>query len=123
MGILSRFFESHVETRDHHPEPRLKTRYFKTTKPKLLEACRQWINQESFLTLLDQSDERGEIAVQVTGKRKGLMVITIISVNPIRTAVDVSFTVDRGLNFGYGQTLCDMLYKKLGSTFEQVSQN
>lgn len=121
MGMLSRLIESHVETRDHHPEPRLKTRYFKTTKLKLLNACREWIEQERFLTRLDQSEERGEIAVQVSGKRKGLLVITIISVNPIRTAVDVSFTVDRGLNLGYGQALCDLLYERLASAFEQVS--
>lgn len=122
MGVLQRLFENHIETKDQHSDPRLRTHYFKATKPKLLEACRQWIEKESFLTLLDQSDERGEIAAQVKGRRKGLLVLTVISTSPFRTAVDVSFTVDRGLNLGFGQALCEKLYTALRKTYEEVDQ-
>ncbi len=123
MSFFSRLIESRVETRDHHEDSRLRTQYFKTNKNRLMEACLNWIKQEPTLTLLDESNDRGEIAAKVKGGRKGLLVLTIVPTRPMQTAVDVSFAVDRGLNMGYGQKLCASLYAKLGKEFDRVGRN
>ncbi|WEG13912.1 hypothetical protein PU629_05975 [Pullulanibacillus sp. KACC 23026] len=120
MSFFSRLFETHIETRDNHSDQRLKTHYYKATKNKILETCREWINKEHALTLMADSADRGEIAAKVHGKRKGLLVLTVISASPMKTSVDVSFTVDRGLNAGYGQTLCSSLYQHLSRTYQLV---
>lgn len=120
MGLFSKLFETRVETRDDHPDQRLRTRYYKTTKSKLFQACQDWITKENALTLIGQSEERGELAANVKGKRKGLLVLTIVSTNPFKTALDLSFSVDSGLNAGYGQALSNRLFTQIDQLFDRL---
>ncbi|MFC4618243.1 cytosolic protein [Camelliibacillus cellulosilyticus] len=110
---LSRLFDSHVETSERHPEETLQTHYYKTSKDKMMQALEELIAARQDFSLLDISKERGEMSVNVTGRKKGFLVITIVSVRPFRTSVDFSFTIERGLNLGYGQKLVRDLYERL----------
>jgi hypothetical protein len=121
MSGLSRLFENHVESRDSHPDPKLKTRYFKASKNNIIDRCREWIEHTQGLELLEVSVERGELAAKVNGKRKGLLVLTVITVRPFQTAIDLSFTVDKGLNRGYGQSLYQALCTSVGKRYEAIS--
>ncbi|HET6871797.1 MAG TPA: hypothetical protein VFH42_02300 [Sporolactobacillaceae bacterium] len=121
MSLLSRLFETHVESRDNHSDPNLKTRYFKSTKNNVMDEVRKWIEQTKGLELLDVSDDRGELAAKVNGKKKGLLVLTVITVRPFRTAIDLSFTVDKGLNSGFGQSLYNSVCTSVGKRYELVT--
>ncbi|HSU79380.1 MAG TPA: DUF1499 domain-containing protein [Candidatus Angelobacter sp.] len=121
MGALNRLFETHVESRDNHPDPKLKTRYFKTSKSNVMDEVRAWIESSKGFELLDVSEERGELAAKVNGRKKGLLVLTVITVRPFRTAIDLSFTVDKGLNRGYGQSIYQSVCDTVGKRYEAVS--
>lgn len=114
---------THFETKDHHEQSMLKTQYFKSTKDRLIKGCKEVIQADPELKIIAESAERGEISVQLLGKKKGLLVISIISVSPLKTAVDFSLTIDNGLNFGFAEARIQKFYKKLSDTFPVVSQN
>lgn len=124
MGIVSkitRFFEGHIETSDHHEDERLRTRYYKATKDKLIGALEAIISKDASLTMLDVSKERGEVAATITQGKKGILVLTVISVGPYKTSVDMSYTVDRGTLGGSGMRLIERIYSELDSQFSVVT--
>ncbi|MBM7683467.1 hypothetical protein JOD43_003647 [Pullulanibacillus pueri] len=110
---ISAFLNSHVETSERNEDESLRTHYYKTTKDKMMNAISEWVTKDQRFSLLDESKERGELSVNVVKGKKGFLVITVTSVRPFRTGVDFSFTVEKGVNFGYGQKLIRQFYANL----------
>jgi|GEM_PF-2163149 len=117
MSKLRAFFNSHVETSDRNEDETLKTHYYKTSKDKLMEGIQSIISNERQFSLLDVSKERGEISVNVIKGKKGFLVITVVNVRPFKTAVDISLTVERGMNLGYGQKMIRQFYQRLDKDY------
>ena len=120
MGIMS-FFSGNIETSDHHNDALLRTHYYKATKEKILGELETLINKEPSLSMIEVSKERGEAAANVTKGKKGLLVITVIGVGPFKTAVDITFSVDRGFVGGFGRRLVQKVYAQLEGYFPKVS--
>jgi hypothetical protein len=80
------------------------------------------LNQSNQFQLLNVSTERGEISANIKRPRKGLLVFTVVSVRPYRTAVDISVSFDTilGVDFGRSHKLIQSLYKELEQHFEYV---
>lgn len=115
MGLfakLAAFMDDRVETSDHHADARLRTHYYKASKDKTMAALQKIFEEQKFV-LLDLSSERGELSVMVGARKKDLLVATIIPVGPSRTAVDFTYSVERGWNAGVGQKLISALYRQL----------
>jgi len=120
MGMMSKvgaFFNSHVETSERDEDETLKTHYYKTSKDKLMEGIQSIIFSEEQFSLLDVSKERGEISVNVIKGKKGFLVITVVNVRPFKTSVDMSLTVEKGMNLGYGQKMIRQLYHRLDKDY------
>ncbi|MED4016234.1 MULTISPECIES: cytosolic protein [Sutcliffiella] len=119
---LKSFFSTQTETRENHIDEQLKSRYYKTTTKKAIEAIKTVIHQEDGLTVKSVSEEHGEIAVEVRKGKKAFMIITVISVRPFETAIDFSVTTETVLpsDFGYSRKLIFIMYEKLGKQLTYV---
>lgn len=120
---IKALFGSHFETKDQHYINELRTKYFKTTKDRLYKGCFNIIEKDSNLQLLAESIERGEISARFASGKKGICVLTIVSVAPFQTAVDISITIDKGYNFGFAQKVVQSFYQKLGQEFQILERN
>lgn len=119
---IKSFFSTQTETRENHINEQLKSRYYKTTTKKAIEAIKTIIHQEDGLTVKSVSEEHGEIAVEVRKGKKAFMIITVISVRPFETAVDFSVTTETVLpsDFGYSRKLIIKMYEKLNKQLTYV---
>ena len=118
---LVRYFDSHVETSDHHVDERLQTHYYKATKDKAMKAVEEIINNDPSLSLIEVSKERGEVAANIVKGKKGLLVITIINVGPYKISVDVACSSDKGFLGGFGIRQVLQFYSGLNSQFATIT--
>lgn len=117
---FGQLFSKRTETSEQHALKELKTRYYKTTKDKALEAAEKVIQEQQW-TVKRVEAERGEIvATSLNGKN--LFIVTVITVKPFRTAVDVSCSIDTVLPSDFGQSRKAILafYKALDQNLTYV---
>lgn len=114
MGIKE-FFSNRAETGEKHPNDALKTHYFKATKEQAFAAAREVLQKNYKGEIVTNSPERGEIVFQVTGGKKALIVVTVVSVRPYRTAIDFSVSTETPLpvDFGNSKKIVETSYKAL----------
>ncbi|RBW71502.1 cytosolic protein [Bacillus taeanensis] len=116
-------FSSHSETSEQHGNETLKTRYFKTSKEKALQECLNIVKQNNNFEILSVYEERGEISVQIKSPKKALMVMTVITVQPFRTAIDFSVSTETKLptDFQYSSKVIEGMYEKLEKALPLVN--
>lgn len=112
---LASFFSNRAETRDHHVDVRLKTRYYKTTKDKGLQALENFFKHSQRFEINSMSTEHGEISVNVKKGKKAFIIATVIMVRPFQTAIDFSVMTESLLpiDFGYSTRLILELYEQM----------
>jgi hypothetical protein len=122
MGKIKRFFSDHTETKENHELESLQTRYYKVKNDVLMKKIEELINGSNKYKLLGVSIERGEISANIKKPQKGLIVFTVVSVRPFRTAVDLSVSFDTliGIDFGRSQRVIQSLYTDIDKHFEYV---
>lgn len=123
LSIWQKFQQTlsgHVETAEHHRDEELRTRYFKTTKEKMIAFLRDVLTADARAEIVAESTERGEISVNVRAGKTYFVVITVIMVRPFRTAVDFSVTAKKGFDFGFGRRFVLDMYRQMESQFEYV---
>ncbi|WP_026560847.1 cytosolic protein [Metabacillus halosaccharovorans] len=115
VNKIKDFFSTHQETRDKHYNPDLQSRYYKTTNKKALQSVKELIEQNPGMTVTSVSEERGEMSVNIDRPRKAFLIVTVISVRPFETAVDLTATTNTVLptDFGYSKKIILDFYKKL----------
>jgi hypothetical protein len=115
MG-LGQFFSTKAETHDNHSVPELRTRYYKTSTPKAVEAIEQIIKSDrSRFAFLDSSTDRGEINAEIKKPKKAFLIVNVVTIQPFRTAVDITCISKSGFltDFGYSRKEVIALYKKI----------
>lgn len=117
---LSQVFSGHVETRENHVEDNLKTRYYKSTKDRTMKELIRIFKKSDRFEIIAESSERGEISVNVHGRKLYYVVVTVVMVRPFRTAVDLSVTAKSGMDFGFGSKVIESIYGELGQSFEYI---
>ncbi len=112
---VDKFFNNHSETSEKHSDPQLQTHYFKTTKDKAFQIVESYFHNKSGCDIIATSHEHGEISLNLHGKKKAFIIITIVMVKPFRTAIDFSVTTESVLPFdlGYSHRLIPTLYQTL----------
>jgi len=70
--------------------------------------------------IIAESSERGEISVNVRGRKLYYVVVTVVMVRPFRTAVDLSVTAKNGMDFGFGSKVIESIYGELGQSFVYI---
>src|SRR5699024_735508 len=117
---LARFLSNRSETRDHHDDVRLKTRYYKTTKDKGLAVLKNFFKNSQRFEINSISEEHGEISVNVIKGKKAFIIATVIMVKPYHTAIDFSVMTESPIpiDFGYSTKLINQLYEQINLDFE-----
>jgi hypothetical protein len=117
MGLLQsirQIFSNHCETSDQHEDLSLRTHYYKTTSAHAFSQMKSLIEELDGFELLSTSEEHGELSVNVKKGKKAFMVISVISVRPFETAVDLSITTETAfipVDFGYSKVLAKKMYE------------
>lgn len=121
---VAKFFTNHAETRDHHEDKSLQTRYYKTTKDKGLAFLEEYFSDTSKYTLNAISKEHGEISVYLKKGKKAFIVATVIMVRPFYTAIDFSITTESLLpfDFGYSNRLIEQFYNDMNKDLILVDE-
>ncbi len=104
MGIkdnLQQLVSSRTETAERHAIDGLRTRYYKTSKDKAFRIVEEVLKTSNW-TITRSESERGEIVAKQTKGKKMLLVGTVITVKPFRTAIDFSCSVDTILPSDFG---------------------
>lgn len=99
---IKKYFGNHAETREEHPDPTLKTHYYKTTKDRGLEALENLINHSNKYKMNSISKEHGEISILTKKGKKAFIVATVIMVKPYQTAIDFSVSSESIIPFDFG---------------------
>jgi len=116
---LKKYFSNHAETRDHHEDPDLQTRYYKTTKDQALMIIENYITNSQIYELNSISKTHGEISILKKKGKKLFIIASIIMVKPYETAIDFSVTSESFFPFDFGystksiQELYDQMNKEL----------
>ncbi|KGA97840.1 hypothetical protein AJ85_11990 [Alkalihalobacillus alcalophilus ATCC 27647 = CGMCC 1.3604] len=105
-----------TETREAHQNDQLKTRYYKGSKEKVMEAVEHLIKKNGFHVKRAEL-ERGEIIGQQQKGTKQLIIATVITVRPFKTAVDFSISTDSLLPTDFGKSK-----KQVISFYEQLDK-
>lgn len=118
---FNRVFSTRTETGEVHPSKELQTRYYKTSKDKAMKAVEDVLKKRGF-TIKRSEEERGEIVGQSTKGKKVLIVVSVITVKPFRTAVDFSCATETSLpsDFGSSRKLTVSLYKELDDALPYI---
>ncbi|MCD7032813.1 cytosolic protein [Metabacillus sp. GX 13764] len=125
MSALKRiqsFFSTHTETSEDHLDGSLRSRYYKTTVKKAMEAVQTVAKSSKDAAVTSVSEERGEISISISKPKKALLIATVISVRPFETAVDFSASTDTPLptDFGNSQRVIRQFYQQLDATLPYV---
>lgn len=122
MGIKD-FFSYRTETGENHQQNELKTRYYKTNKTKAMKQIKELLEAEPHIKLLDYSEDHGEITAEYIKPKKAFLVISVITVFPFRTAIDLTITTKTLLlpmDGGFSKRAVLSMYKKLDKHLEFV---
>lgn len=122
---IKRIFGRHAETRDHHQDPELRTKYFKTTKSRALETLEKMFKESEVYEFNSISETHGEISVIKRKGKRAFIIITVIMVRPNETSVDFSVTIESAIpiDFGYRNKLINGLYDQISKKFVPVERN
>src|SRR5690625_3895376 len=121
-NTMAKYFSNHAETRDHHDDKQLQSRYYKTTKDRALNFLEEYFLQSNRFKLNAISKDHGEISVISTKGKKVFVVATVIMVRPFHTAIDFSVTSESffPFDFGYTNRLIEKFYEDINIELQLV---
>jgi hypothetical protein len=111
---------SHETTGEKAKDPALKTRYYKISRDQLWDEVVTMFKKLKGYKLLHEVKSVGEIVLErktITGRIQDIT-ITIVSINPVKTAIDIYSASrgslgDLGANYRTILEICNQLDKKL----------
>lgn len=93
-AIFNRY-NRYCETRDDHSEEGLRTHYYKADSRAVFNTLEGFFSEADNLVIKSSSDERGELLVESTNSPACILIVTVISLQPFETAVDMTASADR----------------------------
>ncbi|MBP3039927.1 hypothetical protein J9303_10550 [Bacillaceae bacterium Marseille-Q3522] len=93
MSIFTRF-QKQCETKEDHPDPQLRTHYYKANLKSVLKSIEEIFKDNQQAKIINVSLERGEVAAELKKGKNYFIVATIIMLRPYETAVDLSISTE-----------------------------
>lgn len=114
-NLINKYFSKQRETSDKHSDPTLQTHYYRINKNDGLDKVKTYLKQNNY-KINSTSEEYGEVVVS---KNSLFIVISIITVSPFKTAIDLTVTSNAALPVGLGaSTKCiQQLYNEFDDIF------
>ncbi|ERN52506.1 DUF1499 domain-containing protein [Alkalihalophilus marmarensis] len=112
--FIGQFINNHTETAESHYDERLRTRYYKTSKDKAMHAVESVLSSSGW-KIKEAETGRGEVIAEPEKGGQSLLVATIVTVKPYRTAIDISCSSGTSLpsDFGKSKKIVVAIYEKL----------
>ena len=93
-------FNRQCETKENHMEEELKTRYYRVNLQSLFQSVKEILQNDTHAKVVSESIDHGEIAVEINRGKKMFAIITIITVKPYETAVDINVSTEQTVLLG-----------------------
>ncbi|PLR81498.1 hypothetical protein CVD25_16915 [Bacillus canaveralius] len=116
-------YSKQCETKENHPDSDLKTRYYKGSFNQVFQAAEEIFKNDSNCRVTSVAKEHGEIAVEVKGNVPAFLIVTIITVKPYETAIDMNISTEKFSLAGFHRSLKNELlsfYKKFDERFTYI---
>lgn len=97
---IIKHFNKQCETNEDHVEKELKTRYYRVNLRPIFQSVIEILGNDKQAIIVSESIERGEIAVEINRGKKIFVMITIITLKPYETAVDIVVSTEQTSIFG-----------------------
>lgn len=122
---IQSIFSTQQETREHHHDPLLRSRYYKANKKNAMVAIQEVLNQLDGFDIASVSEERGEMSVNIKRKKRAFMVVSVVTVRPFETAIDFTVTTETPLplDFGFSKAIILHLYQLLDQKLPKIDRN
>lgn len=90
--VFTHFLRNGEETREKHPDPTLRTQTYRKSKRDMMAAVQQVVkNKLAGWQIVHIEEEHGELSVVAkSGVSTSDIVITVFSITPLRSSVDVA---------------------------------
>ncbi|CAM3753666.1 hypothetical protein [Mesobacillus zeae] len=112
-------FKKQCETSDNHKEPELRTRYYKANFQQVFQTVEKILGTDPSVTVVSISSEHGEISAETHDGIPAFLVVTVITLRPYETAVDILLSSEKFYIAGAYPIIKNKvsdLYSKLGES-------
>ncbi|MBL4951161.1 hypothetical protein RCG24_00780 [Neobacillus sp. OS1-32] len=117
VSLFTRY-KREIETSDKQPDESLKTHYYKAAYQQVFASVEKVFRDDADCRITTVSQERGEIAVEISKPFNCFLVATIVSVKPLETAVDFTISSEKFSLLG----IYPDLKKRINSYFNKINQ-
>ncbi|AND41741.1 MULTISPECIES: hypothetical protein [Cytobacillus] len=92
---LASRYKKQCETNENHSDPELTTRYYRTNTAQMMQTIEDLFKADQNVNILSISRERGEIAAEIKKNKACFAIVTVVTVRPFETAVDINISTEQ----------------------------
>ncbi|MCS0823452.1 hypothetical protein NX029_05680 [Cytobacillus firmus] len=92
---LASRYKKQCETNENHSDPELTTRYYRTNTAQMMQTIEELFKADQNVNILSISRERGEIAAEIKKNKACFAIVTVVTVRPFETAVDINISTEQ----------------------------
>lgn len=92
---LASRYKKQCETNENHSDPELTTRYYRTNTAQMMQTIEDLFKADQNVNILSISRERGEIAAEIKKNKACFVIVTVVTVRPFETAVDINISTEQ----------------------------
>ncbi|RBP93901.1 hypothetical protein DFO70_105131 [Cytobacillus firmus] len=121
MSIFRQFasrYKKQCETNENHSDPELTTRYYRTNTAQMMQTIEDLFKADQNVNILSISRERGEIAAEIKKIKSCFAIVTVVTVRPFETAVDINISTEQSSPAG----VHPILKREALSIYEKVNK-
>lgn len=116
-------YQKYIGTSENHQEEPLRTRYYKATFNQVFQSVEELLKADPSSSITSVSKEHGEISAEISKKAPSFLTVTVVTVKPFETAVDLHISTDRFSLAGINPALRNELklfYQKLDQSHQYI---
>ncbi|KAF0819463.1 MULTISPECIES: hypothetical protein [unclassified Cytobacillus] len=115
---LARRYKKQCETNENHSDPELTTRYYRTNTAQMLQTIEELFRADHNVNILSISKEHGEIAAEIKKDKSVFAIVTVVTVKPFETAVDINISTEQSSPAG----VHPILKREVLSIYEKLNK-
>lgn len=115
---LANRYKKQCETHENHSDPELATRYYRTNTSQMLQSVEEMFNGDRNARIISLSKEHGEIAAEIKKDKTFFAIITVVTVKPFETAVDINMSTEQSSISG----IQPLLKREVLSIYDQLNK-
>lgn len=111
-------YKKQCETSENHSDPELATRYFRTNTAQMMQSIEEIFKADRYVQIISISKEHGEIAAEIKRAKTLFAIVTVVTVKPFETAVDISISTEQSSPAGVNP----LLKREVLTIYETLNQ-